>query len=220
MGSAACSPKISVKPASALPRRCCGRQRIETARVDETEKNTGPARFGPDVEGDEDRALVGERLAGQSLITPERMRIGGIGLSQCALRPPLRQLLVRDRRGGGDIDVESMGRRNRHDGAPGLHHAGRGHHRDRVIGPLDPGDGRTQSHAVAEFGGHGGGDLMAAAGEVVLLGAADDVEHAVQPTGGVDVAHRVQHRHLVGLSAPGHPRHDGHQVAGGRRGAD
>ena len=159
-------------------------------------------------------------MAGQSLLTPERTRIGGIGLTQCALRPPLRQLLVLDRRGGGDIDVETMGRRNRHDRAAGLHHAGRGHHRDRIIRPLDPGDGRAQSHAVAEFGGHGGGDLMAAAREVVLLGAVDDIEHAVQAAGGVDVAHGVQHRDLVRFSAPGHPGHDGHQVAGGGRGTD
>ena len=34
-----------------------------------------------------------------------------------------------------------------------------------------------------------------------------------EPARGLDVAHGVQHRHLVGLAAPGHPRHDRHQVA-------
>ena len=38
-----------------------------------------------------------------------------------------------------------------------------------------------------------------------------------EPARGLDVAHRVQHRHRVGLATPGHPRHDRHQVA--RRGA-
>ena len=33
----------------------------------------------------------------------------------------------------------------------------------------------------------------------------------------LDVAHRVQHRHLVGLASPGHPRHDRHQVPRRRR---
>ena len=45
------------------------------------------------------------------------------------------------------------------------------------------------------------GDLLGAGGEVVLLGAADHVEHAIQPAGGLHVAHRVQHRHASG-SAP------------------
>ena len=71
----------------------------------------------------------------------------------------------------------------------------------------------------AQFGGHRVGDLLGAAREAVLLGAVLDVEQPVQAAGRVRVAGGVQHRHVVGFAAPGHPRHDGQQVAGRGGGA-
>ena len=61
-------------------------------------------------------------------------------------------------------------------------------------------------------------DLLGSAGEAVLLRAAFDVEHSSEPARRLDVAHGVQHRHLVRFATPGHPRHDRHQVARRRAG--
>ncbi len=47
--------------------------------------------------------------------------------------------------------------------------------------PLDAAHDRVQHHALAELVGHPQRDLLGAAGEAVLLGAALDVEHAAEP---------------------------------------
>jgi hypothetical protein len=99
--------------------------------------------------------------------------------------------LVLDRRGGGDVDVESVGRWDGHDGPAGLHQAGRGRDGDGVLGPLDARHHGAQPDTVAQFGGHPGRHLVTAVREVVLLRTTDGVEHTVQAAGGLDVAQGV-----------------------------
>ena len=71
--------------------------------------------------------------------------------------------------------------------------------------PLDAPDDRIQPNALTELVGQPQRDLLGSAGEAVLLRAAFHVEHPSEPARGLDVAHGVQHRHLVGLATPGHP---------------
>ena len=62
-----------------------------------------------------------------------------------------------------------------------------------------------QPDALTQLVGQPQRDLLGSAGEAVLLRAALHVEHPADPACGLDVAHGVQHRHLVGLAAPGDP---------------
>lgn len=54
--------------------------------------------------------------------------------------------------------------------------------RNTVCVVLDAFDGAVEDDAVAEFVGHPDRDLLGSGGEVILLGAAFDVEHQVQPS--------------------------------------
>ena len=71
-----------------------GGQRVEGARIGETQQDARAVVGGADVEGDEDRTLVGQGLAGTAVGAPERGVVGGVGLAQFSLRPVLCQLLV------------------------------------------------------------------------------------------------------------------------------
>ena len=90
---------------------------------------------------------------------------------------------------------------------------------DPVVVVIDASHGGLEHHPVAELGRRRVGDLLRAGRETVLLGTVFDVEHPVQTTGRAGVAGGVQHRHVVGFASPGHPRHDGQQVACGGAGA-
>lgn len=109
-----------------------------------------------------------------------------------------------------------MGRRDRDDDEAGFGLADIGRHGHARTVAFDAPHRCAQHHPRVQFGGRGFGDLLRAAGKAVLLGAVLDVEQSVQAAGRVRVAGGVQHRHVVGLAPPGHPRHDRQQVA--RRG--
>ena len=79
---------------------------------------------------------------------------------------------------------------------------------------------RVQPQPLAELAGDAQRDLLRSARKPVLLGAAAGVEHPVHAAGGLDVAHRVQHRHLVRLTSPCHAAHERHQGAHRRRRTD
>ena len=120
---------------------------------------------------------------------------------------------------GSNVDGRAVLGRDRDDdgarrgdaAAVGVHGDGR-RRRARCAATVAP-----STHPIAELLGHPQRDLLGAAGEAVLLRAALDVEHRPDAARGLDVAHGVQHRHLVGFAAPRHPRHDRHQVAGAMR---
>ncbi len=89
-GSSAASPNSAAKPASAtlaaLARLGSGsnvRASVKPSRM------PGPVIAGADVERDEHRALVGQRLTRAAVGPPERRVVGGVGLAQVALRPVL-----------------------------------------------------------------------------------------------------------------------------------
>ena len=197
---------------------CLRCQVVERACVGEAQQDSGTVIARADIEGDEDGALVGECLARTSTRPPERFLVGGVGLAEVALRPVRRQRVIA--LGQGRVEGDRAAVR----GGDRQHHRGRG-----VLAPSrldgeprpgarDPPHRGLGAYPLTEFGGDALRDLLGAVGEPVLLGAALDVEHPAQPAGSLDVAHRMQHRHVVGFAAPGHPRHDGHQVAGRRAG--
>src|SRR5690348_461402 len=71
-----------------------GRKRVECARVGEAQQDAGPGVAGADVEGDEHRPFVRERLTGATVGAPKRRLIGDVRLTQVALWPVLRELFV------------------------------------------------------------------------------------------------------------------------------
>jgi hypothetical protein len=105
--------------------------------------------------------------------------------------------------------------RDRDDDGPGGDVAAVGADGQSAVGDaLDAPHGRAEPDTLAELVGQFDRDLLGASGEAVLLCTALHVEHPPDTSGGLDVAHGVQHRHLVRLAAPGHPGHDRHQIAG------
>ena len=104
-GSSAASPNSAAKPASARSRRSAGGQRVECPRVGEAQQDARAVIAGADVEGDEDRTFVGQRLTRAAVGAPERRLVGDIGLAQVALRPVLGELAVLGRQVGQERDA-------------------------------------------------------------------------------------------------------------------
>ena len=118
IGFSASGPNSAAKPGERVAGGAArGRARRTPRESTKPEQDSRAVVAGADVEGDEDRPLVGQRLTGQVLVPPERPGVGGVGLAQGALRPALGQLLVADRRGRGDVDAQPVRRRDRQDRA-------------------------------------------------------------------------------------------------------
>ena len=140
--------------------------------------------------------------------------------SKRALGPALGELLIADGGDGGDVDCQAVRR--------GIARIARRASKtpwDDVTAtassdPFDPRHDGVQDDIVTELVGY----FWRSVGfppELVLLGAADDVEHPVQTARRLLPAGVQHHRDIVGFGAPaGHARHDRHQVVGGGRGFD
>ena len=129
------------------------------------------------------------------------------------------ELFVLGRERGIELDARAVCRRDRHhDGLGGDLAAIRPHRQVAARASFDTAHDGVQMHTRVQFLGHPQRDLLGAAGEAVLLGAAFDVEHAADPACGLDVAHGVHHRHVLGLTPPRHPGHDRHQISCRRAG--
>jgi hypothetical protein len=125
----------------------------------------------------------------------------------------LRELLVLGGQSRIELDAGAMCRRDRHDDRlAGNLAAIRVDGHGAVGAPFDVPHDRVQHDARTQFVGHPHRDLLGSAGEAILLRPALDVEHLAEPTCGLDIAHRVQHRHLLGFTTPRDPGHDGHQI--------
>ena len=90
-------------------------QRVERPRVGEPQQDAGAVVTGADVEGDEDRTFVGQRLTRAAVGAPERRLVGGIGLAQVALRPVLGELAVLGRQVRQERDARPVFGWNRDD---------------------------------------------------------------------------------------------------------
>ncbi|CKT54767.1 Uncharacterised protein [Mycobacterium tuberculosis] len=129
------------------------------------------------------------------------------------------ELLIFRRQRGIELDGHAMGRWNGDDDEPGLGLTLIGRDRHTRSVPVDATHRGVEQDACAELGGGRLGDLLCPPRHTVLLGTILDVEQPVQAAGRAYVAGGVQHRDIVGLTTPGHPGHDGHQVPRGRCGA-
>ena len=105
-------PRTAPRSRTARARAGRPRQRVKRSRVGEAQQYARTVIAGTDVERDEDRSFVGQRLTRQAVGTPERCLVGGVGLAQVALRPVLGKLAVLGRQVRQERDAFAMFRRD------------------------------------------------------------------------------------------------------------